>query len=179
MSSPGACPELARPARGVVIGVDPGAKGGVAIFSRGGELLEVHPMPLDADGVADTLELLLLFDRDPALVAVEKVNAHPTWGRPSIWTFARNVQAVLSACAVGEFRLDDRVLPAAWKKVVLAGTEKDKAAAIAHAHKRYPDFRAAIGKHDGMADAVCIGEYACRVLLPRLAPAPPPSPELP
>lgn len=158
--------------RGVVIGVDPGAKGGVAILSPAGELLEVHPMPVDADGIADTAELLHLFDRDPLLIAIERVNAHPTWGRASIWTFARNFQAVLSACAVGEFRYDDRVLPTAWKKVVLAGTERDKAAAISHVHKRHPAFKGVVKNHDGMADAVCIGEYACRVLLPQAQPQP-------
>jgi hypothetical protein len=60
-------------------------------------------------------------------------------------------------------------LPTQWKDVVLAGTEKDKAAAIAFSRKHFPDLSLLPSSrhrtpHDGMADAVCIAEYARRLV---------------
>ena len=54
--------------------------------------------------------------------------------------------------------------PQALKKEVLAGTAKDKQAAIDHCLSAYPGVRLmATDKsrtyHSGMADAICIAEY--------------------
>ena len=149
----------------LVIGIDPGAKGGIAIFDRDGTLLSVCPMPLDAVDEVDPLELYHLLDCNPVLVVVEKVGPNPVWSRSSIWKFARNFESIISVIKLSEHPFDDQVLPTTWKKAILAGTLKDKNAAIAHAHKRYPTFASVVKKHDGMADAICIGEYGVRVLL--------------
>jgi crossover junction endodeoxyribonuclease RuvC len=57
------------------------------------------------------------------------------------------------------------VRPQAWKKKVLAGTSKDKEAAIAFVRARFPGAPLTLPRcrtpHDGMADAVCIGYYGC------------------
>ena len=56
-----------------------------------------------------------------------------------------------------------RVTPQAWKKAILAGTKKDKDAAIEYVNMKYPDFELILPRcrkpHDGMADAICIAEY--------------------
>ena len=62
--------------------------------------------------------------------------------------------------------------PQAWKKVVLAGTAKDKEAAIHHVRTTYPTItipphpkppkKGAL--HDGVADAVCLVEYGLKQL---------------
>lgn len=64
-----------------------------------------------------------------------------------------------------------RVRPQAWKQLVLAGTAKDKAAAIAFCRNAHPTlelvpprFRA---PHDGMAEAVCLAHWLARTLTGR------------
>ncbi len=61
------------------------------------------------------------------------------------------------------------VTPQAWKKAVLAGTARDKAAAIAFATRRFPGVPLLATPrsrtpHDGVADAVCLAEYARRLV---------------
>lgn len=55
------------------------------------------------------------------------------------------------------------VTPQAWKKRVLAGTTKDKDAAISFVRRAYPTIDLTPGKkrtpHDGIADAVCLAEW--------------------
>ncbi len=151
----------------VIVGIDPGEKGGIAFFSRDGTLLDVEPMPLDAGTKeVDSLALfVMLSEAEPLLVVVEKVGSNPKWRSNSIFTFGRNLEAVISTLKIAEIPYDCNVLPTTWKKVVLAGTKREKADAIAHVHRRYPEFADKVGKHDGMADATCIGEYGLRVLL--------------
>jgi crossover junction endodeoxyribonuclease RuvC len=61
------------------------------------------------------------------------------------------------------------VEPRAWKEAILQGTEKDKEAAIAWCRANYPNVnllmtpRARV-PHDGVADALCLCEYARRLL---------------
>ena len=56
----------------------------------------------------------------------------------------------------------------AWKRVILAGTAKDKDAAIAHCRRAWPNVsllatdRSRVA-HDGIADALCIAEYGARI----------------
>jgi crossover junction endodeoxyribonuclease RuvC len=57
------------------------------------------------------------------------------------------------------------VTPQAWKKKILAGTAKDKDAAIDYCRRVYPDVSLLATErsrkpHDGMADALCIARYA-------------------
>ena len=62
-----------------------------------------------------------------------------------------------------------QVQPQRWKKEILAGTTKDKTAAIQWCLARYPalDLNVGIRKvihHDGMADAACIAQYGWQEL---------------
>jgi crossover junction endodeoxyribonuclease RuvC len=64
----------------------------------------------------------------------------------------------------------ERVPPQAWKKAVLAGTAKDKAAAIAYCSRRFPAASLlatprSTKPHDGLADALCLAEYGRRLLV--------------
>jgi crossover junction endodeoxyribonuclease RuvC len=57
------------------------------------------------------------------------------------------------------------VTPQAWKKVILAGTPKDKLASIEYCTRVYPyvDLHAtprSTTMHNGIADAICIAAYA-------------------
>ena len=144
----------------LIVGIDPGISGGIACLSPDGA--EAEPMPLvgteiDAGYLADWL-----ITRSPALVVVEKVGAMPGNGSVSMFKFGTGfgqILGVLEALKLSHYR----VTPQAWKKAVLAGTSRDKTAAIEYVHRRYPDVCLTPGRkrtpHDGMADALCLAEY--------------------
>ena len=104
----------------------------------------------------------------PSVVILEKVHAMPKQGVSSTFKFGMGFGLVIGVCeALGiPYRL---VTPQAWKKVVLAGTAKDKDAAISFVRKAYPGVDLTPGRkrtpHDGMADAICLAEYG-RQLFP-------------
>ena len=61
--------------------------------------------------------------------------------------------------------------PKDWKRVVLAGTARDKEAAIEYVAKRFPTVDMFPGRRrkaaDGIADAVCIADWGLRQLQKR------------
>ena len=62
-----------------------------------------------------------------------------------------------------------QVQPQRWKGEILAGTTKDKTAAIQWCLGRYPGLDLNVGvrkviNHDGMADAACIAQYGWQEL---------------
>ena len=145
----------------IVVGVDPGKEGAIACISENGA--EAEPMPLIGKEIDGRYFVNWLRDRDPDLVIVEKVGAMPGNGGVSMFTFGKGYGLILGVLEAGgyAYRL---ATPQSWKKVVLSGTSRDKTAAIEHVHRRYPEVNLTPGKkripHDGMADAVCIAEYA-------------------
>jgi hypothetical protein len=58
------------------------------------------------------------------------------------------------------------VTPQSWKKLVLAGTPKDKDAAIAYCRRTFPDVPLVMPRcrnpHDGIADSLCLLQYGLR-----------------
>ena len=143
-----------------IAGIDPGKSGGIAFLSEAGPLAE--PMPLCGKEIDGRYLAEWLKESAPDLVVVEKVGAMPGQGVTSMFTFGTGFGRVLGVIeALGlPYRL---VTPQAWKKVVLAGTSRDKTAAVEFVNRAYPALNLAPGRkrvpHDGMADAVCIAEY--------------------
>lgn len=147
-----------------VAGVDVGKSGGIAYLADG--YVEAEPMPLvgkeiDGRGLAEWFR-----SREIDLVIVERVGAMPGQGVTSMFRFGQSfgtVLGVIEACGLS-YRL---VSPQTWKRLVLAGTARDKTAAIEYVHRSFPDINLCPGRkrvpHDGMADAVCLAEYG-RVL---------------
>jgi len=157
-------------------------RGAVAISNLAGDLVELHRMPLILSSISDDDEdvyeidsaalLKLLWHQKGLLaVAVERVGPIPGASRKSCFTFGRVYEAVLSTCKVLNDQLSivyDLVLPQIWKRDVLTGTERDKQAALTWSKARNPGFEKQIGKHDGMADAICIAEHLRKKVLVEL-----------
>ncbi len=103
----------------------------------------------------------------PSVVFIEKVHAMPKQGVSSTFKFGMGYGLVIGVCeALGiPYRL---VTPQAWKKVVLAGTAKDKDAAVSFVRRAYPGVDLIPGKkrvpHDGIADAMCIAEFGRQMM---------------
>ena len=162
----------------IIVGVDPGQKGGLAIMKDGA--CTGHPMPLagkevDARAVTDLLmrehemvrdevanQHFYVSPADNILVVVEKVHAMPKQGVSSTFKFGLNYGRILGAIEALGLRYE-LVTPQAWKKAILAGTDKGKTAAVEFVHRRYPSVNLMPGRmrthHDGIADAVCLAEY--------------------
>lgn len=145
------------------IGIDPGLHGGLAGVNESSVILEPMPVSggeIDAHGVCVWLDGV-----HASLVCIEKVHAMPKQGVASTFKFGKGYGTILGVCAAMNICVE-LVTPQAWKAVVLAGTTKDKDAAIAWCNRAFP-MTSLIPQgcrvpHDGLADALCIAEYARR-----------------
>jgi crossover junction endodeoxyribonuclease RuvC len=146
-----------------IIAFDPGQKGGIAIHHQG--ITTAHPMPLagktlDLPSIAD-----LVRSHSPSIAVIEKVGAMPGQGVTSTFTFGMGY-GQLQGLLAGMGTPIELVTPQAWKKLVLAGTPKDKDAAIAYCRRAFPDVPLVMPRcrnpHDGIADSLCILQYGLR-----------------
>lgn len=149
------------------LGVDVGLTGAVALLDEHGTPLRVVTMPVKG-GLVDARRLHDLFSKLSCKLAV--VEALRTFGierRKSLWTFGTCNGMTLAALDIAGLPYL-AVEPKVWKNALLAGTKKDKKAAISYCHHRYPGVDLAVGPHgeeDGAADAILLAEYGRRQLL--------------
>jgi len=146
------------------IGIDPGMKGGVAHYCTHSCKYGAVPMP------ATRLQLFYLL-RDlrtefgPIIAGVESVHSMPGQGVSSTFKFGKGCGEILGILTALNAEIIEPT-PQAWKKLVLAGTDKGKDAAIQVAENSFPDIvlvpKNCRKPHDGMADAVCIMDYIRR-----------------
>jgi crossover junction endodeoxyribonuclease RuvC len=146
-----------------LIAFDPGQKGGIAVHNQG--ITTAYPMPLAGKvlDLASIAELVQSYSID--LAVIEKVGSMPGQGVASTFTFGTGygqIQGLLAGLGI-PFEL---VTPQAWKKLILAGTTKDKDAAIAYCRRAFPDVPLVMPRcrisHDGIADSLCILQYGLR-----------------
>ncbi|MDS3860156.1 Holliday junction endonuclease [Thermosynechococcaceae cyanobacterium BACA0444] len=145
--------------------VDPGLSGGLAIL-HGGNVI-AKPLPIAGKDLDLATLAQWLKESNPGLVVVEKVHSMPGQGVASMFTFGKGFGAILGIAAALNISVE-LVTPQAWKKVVLAGSQKDKNAAIDYCRRAFPQVSLLPGPrcrkpHDGMADALCLLEYGRRV----------------
>lgn len=148
-----------------VIGIDPGKTGGMAAISHAGSVI-VTPVfvagkDLDGPRIADWIWNYVKLG---GILCIEKVHSMPQEGSSSSFTFGKGVGVFYGIAAAMLIPLYE-VTPQAWKKAVLAGTAKDKRAAIDYCIRRFPYISLMATEqskkpHDGMADALCIACYA-------------------
>ncbi|MGV7034876.1 hypothetical protein [Methylobacterium symbioticum] len=152
----------AGPAR-VILGVDPGASGAIAIYrpDRPSEI-EVHDAPV-VDKQLDIPELARLIRSSGATEAiVERVSAMPKQGVSSTFKFGMAYGAVLAAVSVLGLPLRQET-PGRWKKHFRLSSDKEKARALAiHTWPGSPDFR--LVKHHGRAEAALLALFAAEVV---------------
>lgn len=154
----------------IVVGIDPGLKGGIAVYVQYGVLsekyiLHVSQMPIIGKEI-DVRYIhnnILNYDHID-LVAVEKVHSMPKQGVTSTFTFGYGYGKIIGSLEIKNIKFIE-VIPQRWKKAILQGYDiKDKKAAINYCLKRFPDVNLIPkGKrtyHDGMADAICLANYA-------------------
>ncbi len=149
----------------IIIGIDPGAKGGIA--GVGGSPWAL-PMPMSGNEVNATRLVAILKPYPDCLCVVEKQQVFGVEGRVSCFTTGQGYGTIIGVLLALQLHTE-LVLPPAWKKLILAGTLKDKGAAIAYCGRAYPGVPLIIPPKrtpsDGLADALCIAEYGRRTYL--------------
>jgi len=142
------------------MGIDPGLTGGVAFVTSC--CAKVYPMPIVAGEVSVSGLLKLISENEPTEAVVERAQAMPKQGVVSIASYMKNYGKIIGTleCVPIPYR---EVTPQSWKKVVLAGTAKDKEAAIKYCIKKFPaaslmPTERSKKPSDGMADALCIAD---------------------
>lgn len=149
----------------VIIAVDPGASGGIAIRRHGGGI-EVHPMPeTEADVVeliGDTLREASL-EGDMSVAYVEQVGGFVK-GSPApgsaMFNFGRNV-GVIHGVLLAKKVPTIEVRPQAWQKALSVGQSATygsnwKAHLKGLAQQRFPQLKVTLKT----ADALLLLEYA-------------------
>lgn len=146
-----------------VLGIDPGIGGGYALIDDGRVLLETFPL---AGKEIDLAELAIDWrSLAPDLAVLELVGAMPKQGVASTFSFGTRfgeLRGILAALGIRRYE----VRPQAWKRAILAGTARDKTAAVEWCRRAYPDARLVRPgcrvPHTGMADALCLAAYGAR-----------------
>ena len=145
------------------IGIDPGAKGGIAIIDRNGVTAEIMPMMDKQIQIREICEYLEPLEKP--YVVIEKVHAMPKQGVSSTFTFGRGVGELLGMLKTLQLPYFE-VTPQEWKKKVMVGVnwKGNKKASITYCKKTYPLLDLLPSKRcrvpsDGMADALCMAEY--------------------
>jgi hypothetical protein len=163
----------------VVIGVDPGQTGALAVLDLGGRVVRTTRMPV-IKGAGSKTELdgpaiiawvrAIQATHEIRLVAVERTHSMPKQGLSSTYAFGygcgriRGILEVL--CGAVEL-----VPPEQWVRAVLKGQGGGKAATLQFARRRWPDADLVGSNHagskpsSGIADALVIAEYGRRSLV--------------
>lgn len=147
----------------LVLGVDPGVSGALAVLDAGGVLVDHLHMPVIQGGkrarvnAAAVAQFLLGFQDQRLIAYVEQVGAMPGQGTASMFSFghaAGTVEGVLAALGIPL----ELVAPAAWKRYYgLIGKPKD--AARARAVQLYPQAPLSRKKDCALADALLLARY--------------------
>lgn len=159
----------------LVVGIDPGMKGAIALLD--GSRLVIHDMPVIPAPTGktvlelDSLGKILRPDVDAicperCFAVLEKVSPRPGEGVSSSFRFGQGYGSIEMAL-VGHGWERNYVTPTVWKKYF--GLSQDKGASRALAIQRFPahaDLFKRV-KDDGRAEAALLTLYALEVLIPK------------
>lgn len=147
----------------LVLGVDPGQSGGLALIGRTtGNLLWAEAMPVIKNAVptVDTGQLgHLLRGCHDVFAYVERAQAMPRQGVSSAFNYGVIFGSILTALAdlgIGY----ELVSPAVWKRK--AGISADKRESVDRVRQLYPTFPVKRSE-DGIAEAILIARHGAGV----------------
>lgn len=164
----------------IVIGIDPGLKGGIVAIESPRKVILSHAMPLIGGKELDLVELKTLFVHIKKLaterqcdvtVFLEKVRSRPGQGVVAMFTFGRGLGMLEGLLTALEIPMQ-QVVPQAWVHEMHAGMDRKltpKARSMLAIRRLYPDINLmATAKstkmHDGLIDAALIATYGMRKL---------------
>jgi len=137
----------------IIIGIDPGLSGGIAVLDNN-KVLELFDMPVMADGKKNKKQLnsALLAklikestsNTSESAVIVEQVNAMPGQGVTSMFNFGQTFGAIKGICATLELPIFF-VRPSKWKKH-FSFIKSSKDASRTQAIEMYPHLAEKLSK---------------------------------
>ncbi len=145
----------------MILGIDPGLSGGLALVSLRGALVAAEAMPVLRNAVA-TIDVRALsgFLRAASgaeiLGYVERAQAMPRQGVSSAFSYGVLFGSVLTAIA-SEGIGYELVSPARWKRDL--GLSADKRESVDRVRQLYPGFEIK-NREDGIAEAILIARWA-------------------
>ncbi len=160
---------------GVIIGIDPGKKGGLAVLD-GDKIIRLSKTPVgdikarkayhtivQGYDVTGMVALLKGFENRYPVVVIERVHAMPGQGVTSMFTFGQGYGLWLGVCTALNIPIV-LVEPREWKEKLLEKEErKFKKFSCEKAKELFPDIDLKQGRmindHDGMAEAILISVY--------------------
>jgi hypothetical protein len=154
----------------VILGIDPGLKGGLALLSPAGAASGVWDMPAYRTGKGDRREydlracwdLVRSLGEGLELIVVERLQVTPKITKHTALGLGRAAMLwEMAAVALGVPL--ERVPPKYWQAIV--GAEKGEPAALARARELFPQAELPLAKHSGRAAALLIAEAARRTLV--------------
>jgi crossover junction endodeoxyribonuclease RuvC len=168
----------------IVIGIDPGFTGAIAVLDKEGKVKHLIDMPVIAVGKKTELDAVairnLFFEQkgDPLLfvesefhVYIEKAQAFMGSGKPCPLCKKKQAQGVVSTAnymasygiikgiCVGLNIPYTLVHPKTWKAKMMRDMSKEKGASIVRVRQLYPELDFPRKKDHGRADAILIARY--------------------
>lgn len=152
----------------IFIGIDPGAKGGIAALDGDGQLiLSCRFDGSDPGDVAMSNITTAQKIGTVEIVALEKVGAAPGQGVSSMFTFGVGVGLIKGWLRAGQISFLE-VAPVTWQRVTFGeGPPKERALNAAKALWGVEKFipTGCRVPHGGMIDAACLAEYIRRTIV--------------
>ncbi len=153
----------------VILGIDPGAHGAIAVMDEAGDLIEVHDMPVikikvgktmrdrvSAHGVRDILSLMEI-----KMAVLERVGGMTGQSASAAFTFGYGCGEV-AGLLIGLGVPITFITPQRWKKGF--GLSADKGSARQRAMQLWPKKSASFArlKDDGRAEAALIARFSVK-----------------
>lgn len=157
----------------VVVGIDPGLSGALAILDTDGSVELLVDLPVIRDrslawidgGELQSLLLDALRGRQGRAV-VERVSAMPRQGVASSFQFGVGFGSILGALQALHLPIE-LVTPAVWKRSL--GLSSNKRASLHKARLLFPTADLRLAKHDGRAEALLLAYWQTRAKHERVA----------
>jgi hypothetical protein len=143
------------------LGIDPGQSGGWAIIDEDIGFVDGHLFS-EADFTENRCINNAAYRFE--LACLEKVHSMPGNGVSSMFKFGENFgwwQGVMDALSIPY----ELITPQRWMKTVLDSGDRSPEHRMAFAKRRWPDAPLTRKKDSGVADALCLAEYARRQIM--------------
>lgn len=149
-----------------IAGVDPGKNGAVVIIeSNSHNIISQHRLK-DIDDF-----LMLLMDKQPSLIVIEKAQSYPRQGIASAFNYGREYGRLLGLLDASLIKYVTTA-PSAWHRYMQSlwpSIQKDKHAAYAWAKKIWPmetfTPKRCRKPHDGLIDAALLAYYGIHIAM--------------
>lgn len=152
-------------------GIDPGLKGGIALVSSSGSLIDAVPMPNDVNGidVRAVMEKIRRYTAESFVkVIIEKTQSMPKQGISSAHTYGIGFGSIIGVLVALDIPYM-MVRPAQWTKAMHVGTDAGEpkersyqAAVRTWPRQSWQSTPRCRKPHDGMIDAALIAEFGRR-----------------